>query len=78
MVLAFEAMLGYAIGACLGRTAEDMIHADDHALVMLRFDQLMRGDIRPTPVPSDGAPARATQPPPSTSRSRDDDRSRNP
>lgn len=42
---AYEAMLGYGPGECLGRTAEEMIAADDRQLMMLRFDQLMRGEI---------------------------------
>lgn len=42
---AYEAMLGYGSGQCLGRTAEEMIFDEDRALVMLRFDQLMRDEV---------------------------------
>ena len=67
------------IEAVLGASSKVLIDTDNSGnLMYLPLDQLMRGDIRPTPVPSDGAPARTTQPPPSTPRSRDDDRSRNP
>lgn len=42
---AYEAMLGYGPGECLGLTAEEMMAAEDRQLVMLRFGQLMRGEI---------------------------------
>ena len=67
------------IEAVLGASSKVLIDTDNSGnLMYLPLDQLMRGDIRPVPVPSDGAPSRNTQPPPSTPRTRDDDRSRNP
>lgn len=42
---AFETMLGYADGECLGAYAHDMIVEDGRQLAMLRLDQLMRGEI---------------------------------
>ncbi|RYE83451.1 MAG: PAS domain S-box protein, partial [Hyphomicrobiales bacterium] len=42
---AYENMLGYAPGECLGAIGEDMICEDDRELVVLHFGQLMRGEI---------------------------------
>lgn len=42
---AYEAMLGYASDACLGLTAESMIYETDRQECMLRFGQLMRGEV---------------------------------
>ncbi len=42
---AYEAMLGYEFGECLGRMAGEMIFGDDRQQVMLRFSQLMRGEV---------------------------------
>lgn len=42
---AHEAMLGYAGGLCLGLHLDNIVFADDLQPVMLRFGQLMRGEI---------------------------------
>ena len=42
---AYETMLGYEPGACLGVDNAHVIFDDDCATFMLRFDQLMRGEI---------------------------------
>jgi diguanylate cyclase (GGDEF)-like protein/PAS domain S-box-containing protein len=42
---ALETMLGYPSGGCLGATAESMLFEEDLQPVMLRFGQLMRGEI---------------------------------
>ena len=42
---AYESMLGYGPGHCLGRTAEEMMAGEDRQLLMLRFGQLMRGEL---------------------------------
>ena len=42
---AYEAMLGYASGECLGIAADTMIHELDRQATMLRVDQLLRGEI---------------------------------
>src|SRR5689334_25268083 len=42
---AYEAMLGFAPGERLGRSAEEAVFADDRTAVMLRFEQVVRGEI---------------------------------
>jgi diguanylate cyclase (GGDEF)-like protein/PAS domain S-box-containing protein len=42
---AYETMLGFAPGERLGRAAEEAIFVDDRTAVMLRFDQVLRGEI---------------------------------
>jgi diguanylate cyclase (GGDEF)-like protein/PAS domain S-box-containing protein len=42
---AYEAMLGFAPGERLGRSAEEAVFAEDRAGVMLRFDQVLRGEL---------------------------------
>jgi diguanylate cyclase (GGDEF)-like protein/PAS domain S-box-containing protein len=42
---AYETMLGFAPGERLGRAAEEAIFADDRTSVMLRFDQVLRGEV---------------------------------
>ena len=42
---AYEAMLGYAPGERLGRSSEEAIFADDRMAVMLRLDQVLRGEL---------------------------------
>jgi len=42
---AYEAMLGFAPGERLGRLAEEAIYEPDRATVMLRFDQVTRGEV---------------------------------
>ena len=42
---AYEAMLGFEPGERLGRAAEEAIFAEDRTAVMLRFDQVLRGEI---------------------------------
>jgi diguanylate cyclase (GGDEF)-like protein/PAS domain S-box-containing protein len=42
---AYEAMLGFAPGERLGRSAEEAIFPDDRTQVMLRFEQVLRGEI---------------------------------
>ena len=42
---AYEAMLGFAPGERLGRAAEEAIFVDDRTAVMLRFDQVLRGEL---------------------------------
>lgn len=42
---AYEAMLGYEPGACLGLTAGEMIFEDDRITAMLRFGQLLGGEV---------------------------------
>jgi len=42
---AFEAMLGYAPGACLGLGGDSLIHELDRQATMLRVGQLLRGEI---------------------------------
>jgi len=45
---AYETMLGYGPGECLGRTAAEMIHDEDRQLMMLRFEQVLRGEVDET------------------------------
>jgi diguanylate cyclase (GGDEF)-like protein/PAS domain S-box-containing protein len=40
-----ETMLGHAPGARLGRPAEEAVFPQDRAAVMLRFDQVLRGEL---------------------------------
>lgn len=47
---AYEAMLGYEPGARLGRLAEEAIFAEDRVAVMLRFEQVVRGEIEDVSV----------------------------
>ena len=42
---AYEAMLGFTPGERLGRSAEEAIFAEDRTSVMLRFDQVLRGEL---------------------------------
>jgi diguanylate cyclase (GGDEF)-like protein/PAS domain S-box-containing protein len=42
---AYETMLGHAPGARLGRAAEEAIFPADRTPVMLRFDQVLRGEL---------------------------------
>ena len=42
---AYETMLGFDPDACLGRPAEDMIFEPDRQAMLLRFGQLMRGEV---------------------------------
>ena len=42
---AYEGMLGFAPGERLGRSAEEAVFAEDRAGVMLRFDQVLRGEL---------------------------------
>jgi diguanylate cyclase (GGDEF)-like protein/PAS domain S-box-containing protein len=42
---AYETMLGHAPGARLGRAAEEAVFPQDRAAVMLRFDQVLRGEL---------------------------------
>jgi diguanylate cyclase (GGDEF)-like protein/PAS domain S-box-containing protein len=42
---AYEAMLGFAPGERLGRSAEEAVFSEDRAGVMLRFDQVLRGEL---------------------------------
>jgi len=42
---AYEAMLGFAPGERLGQPAEDAIFAQDRTTVMLRFEQVLRGEV---------------------------------
>ncbi len=42
---AYEAMLGFGPDECLGQLAEATIDPADRQAVMLRFDQLMRGEV---------------------------------
>ena len=42
---AYEAMLGFAPGERLGRSAEEAIFPEDRTPVMLRFEQVMRGEF---------------------------------
>jgi diguanylate cyclase len=42
---AYETMLGFEPGACLGVLAGHVLFEDDKAPVMLRFEQLMRGEV---------------------------------
>ena len=42
---AYEAMLGHAPGARLGRAAEEAVFAEDRTTVMLRFEQVLRGEL---------------------------------
>ena len=42
---AYETMLGHAAGDRLGHAAEEAIFPDDRTSVMLRFDQVLRGEV---------------------------------
>ncbi|HVY52032.1 MAG TPA: PAS domain S-box protein [Devosia sp.] len=42
---AYEAMLGLKPGERIGRPGEEILHPDDRAAVMLRFDQVLRGEV---------------------------------
>lgn len=42
---AYEAMLGYEPGACLGLHSGDMIFAEDRTTAMLHFGQLLTGEV---------------------------------
>lgn len=42
---AYEAMLGYEPGACLGLYSGDMIFAEDRTTAMLHFGQLLTGEV---------------------------------
>jgi diguanylate cyclase (GGDEF)-like protein/PAS domain S-box-containing protein len=42
---AYEAMLGFAPGERLGRSSEEAIFAEDRTAVMLRLDQVIRGEV---------------------------------
>ena len=42
---AYETMLGYGAGERLGRASEEAIFAEDRTGVMLRFDQVLRGEL---------------------------------
>jgi diguanylate cyclase (GGDEF)-like protein/PAS domain S-box-containing protein len=42
---AYETMLGHPAGARLGRAAEEAVFPDDRTAVMLRFDQVLRGEV---------------------------------
>ena len=58
---AYEAMLGFAPGERLGRSAEEAIFPEDRTPVMLRFEQVMRGEFEDMSVEcrmnhSDGHP----------------------
>ena len=67
------------IEAVLGASRKVLIDTDNSGnLMYLPLDQLMRGDIRPQPVPSDGTARSAPTQPSSDARSRDNARSRNP
>jgi diguanylate cyclase (GGDEF)-like protein/PAS domain S-box-containing protein len=42
---AYEAMLGFAPGERLGRAAEEAIFGEDRTATMLRFEQVLRGEL---------------------------------
>ena len=43
---AFETMVGFASGDCLGIPAADMIFEDDRQVMMLQVDRIMRGELQ--------------------------------